>query len=111
MSRVFTCQPGPSPTRHLLQIRTVEQLKLCPADFDEAFRSKTGKHLAHHYWRRPYPGAHLFQGQLTSEMGNHNVLKVNRFSMFSPAPLISTLLVVLLCLPSTQKLIKGKGTE
>ena len=40
-------------------------------------------------------------------MGIHNVLEVNRFSMFLPAPILSTILVVILCLPKTQKLIAG----
>ena len=38
-------------------------------------------------------------------MGIHNVMEVNRFSMFLPAPLLSTVLVVILCLPNTQSLI------
>jgi len=38
-------------------------------------------------------------------MGIHNVLEVNRFSMFLPAPILSTILLVILCLPNTQKLI------
>lgn len=38
-------------------------------------------------------------------MGIHNVFEVNRFSMFLPAPILSTVLLVILCLPNTQKLI------
>jgi hypothetical protein len=38
-------------------------------------------------------------------MGIHNVMEVNRFSMFLPAPILSTILLVILCLPNTQKLI------
>jgi len=38
-------------------------------------------------------------------LGIHNVFEVNRFSMFLPAPIISTILVVILLLPGTQKLI------
>lgn len=38
-------------------------------------------------------------------MGIHNVFQVNRFSMFLPAPIMSTILLVVLCLPKTQKLI------
>jgi len=41
-------------------------------------------------------------------MGIHNVFEVNRFSMFLPAPILSTILVVILCLPKTQKLITGE---
>ncbi|MEN8242531.1 MAG: hypothetical protein ABFS17_11455 [Chloroflexota bacterium] len=41
-------------------------------------------------------------------MGIHNVAEVNRFSMFLPAPILSTILVVILCMPNTQKLITGK---
>jgi hypothetical protein len=40
-------------------------------------------------------------------MGIHNVFEVQRFSMFLPAPIISTILVIILCLPGTQKLITG----
>ena len=38
-------------------------------------------------------------------MGIHNVTEVQRFSMFLPAPILSTILFVVLLLPSTQKLI------
>ncbi len=41
-------------------------------------------------------------------MGIHNMFEVQRFSMFLPAPIISTILLVILCLPKTQKLIMGK---
>ncbi|NOY98755.1 MAG: hypothetical protein GXP40_06075 [Chloroflexi bacterium] len=40
-------------------------------------------------------------------MGIHNVTQVHRFSLFLPAPLLSTVLLVILCLPNTQKLITG----
>ena len=40
-------------------------------------------------------------------MGIHNVFQVNRFSMFLPAPILSTILLVILCLPNTQRLIVG----
>ncbi|MCJ7701333.1 MAG: hypothetical protein MUO62_07100, partial [Anaerolineales bacterium] len=40
-------------------------------------------------------------------MGIHNVSEVQRFSMFLPAPILSTILVIILCLPGTQKLITG----
>jgi hypothetical protein len=38
-------------------------------------------------------------------MGIHNVMEVQRFSMFLPAPVISTILLILLLLPGTQKLL------
>ncbi|MBG7610264.1 MAG: hypothetical protein IZT55_05285 [Anaerolineae bacterium] len=41
-------------------------------------------------------------------MGIHNIFEVQRFSMFLPAPLLSTILVIVLCLPGTQKLITGE---
>jgi len=41
-------------------------------------------------------------------MGISNMLKLGRFSMFLPAPVISTILLVVILLPSTQKLINGK---
>jgi len=41
-------------------------------------------------------------------MGIHNMLEVNRFSMFLPAPLVSTVLLIILCLPNTQKLITNR---
>jgi len=41
-------------------------------------------------------------------MGIYNVFEVQRFSMFLPAPIISTILVIILCLPGTQKLITSE---
>ena len=41
-------------------------------------------------------------------MGIHNVAEVNRFSMFLPAPILSTILLFILILPSTQKLITNQ---
>jgi len=41
-------------------------------------------------------------------MGIHNVFEVNRFSMFLPAPIVSSILLVILCLPNTQKLITNQ---
>ncbi len=38
-------------------------------------------------------------------MGIHNVTEVNRFSMFLPAPILSTVLLVVILLPNTQELI------
>ena len=38
-------------------------------------------------------------------MAINNILEVKRFSMFLPAPLISTILLVIILLPGTQKLI------
>jgi hypothetical protein len=38
-------------------------------------------------------------------MGIHNMAEVQRFSMFLPAPLISSILLVVLLLPGTQKLL------
>ncbi|MCP4420004.1 MAG: hypothetical protein GY805_25630 [Chloroflexi bacterium] len=38
-------------------------------------------------------------------MGIHNVTEVNRFSMFLPAPILSTILLVVILLPNTQELI------
>ncbi|MCP5095402.1 MAG: hypothetical protein GY943_07615 [Chloroflexi bacterium] len=40
-------------------------------------------------------------------MGIHNVTEVQRFSMFLPAPILSTILLVVILLPGTQKLITG----
>ncbi|MCJ7701414.1 MAG: hypothetical protein MUO62_07520 [Anaerolineales bacterium] len=40
-------------------------------------------------------------------MGIHNVSEVHRFSMFLPAPILSTILLVVLCLPGTSKMITG----
>lgn len=34
-----------------------------------------------------------------------------RFSMFLPAPILSTILLVILCLPGTQKLIIGSENQ
>lgn len=44
-------------------------------------------------------------------MGIHNVFQVNRFSMFLPAPILSTLLLIILCLPGTQKTITMTATQ
>ncbi|MDT8305560.1 MAG: hypothetical protein RRC07_06455 [Anaerolineae bacterium] len=49
---------------------------------------------------------------LMSMMGGYplaivNIIEVERFSMFLPGPLISTVLLVVLLLPGTQKLISG----
>ena len=41
-------------------------------------------------------------------MGIYNVSQVQRFSMFLPAPILSTLLLIILCLPNTQKLITNE---
>jgi len=41
-------------------------------------------------------------------MGIHNVFEVNRFSLFLPAPILSTILFVVLLLPGTEKLITGE---
>ncbi len=38
-------------------------------------------------------------------LGIHNMTEVGRFSMFLPAPLLSTLLLIVILLPGTQKLI------
>lgn len=40
-------------------------------------------------------------------MGIHNVAEVQRFSMFLPAPIISTILLVVILLPGTQQLIEN----
>jgi hypothetical protein len=41
-------------------------------------------------------------------LGLHNALvEVHRFSMFLPAPLLGTALVVYLCLPGTRKMIEA----
>ncbi|GAB4421717.1 MAG: hypothetical protein Kow002_10800 [Anaerolineales bacterium] len=40
-------------------------------------------------------------------MGIYNVTEVQRFSMFLPAPILSTILLVVLLLPGTRKLIEG----
>lgn len=39
-------------------------------------------------------------------MGIHNVAEVKRFSMFLPAPILSTILLIVILLPGMQKLIK-----
>jgi hypothetical protein len=44
-------------------------------------------------------------------MGIYNVTEVQRFSMFLPAPIVSTILLVVLCLPSTQKLLSNWNTS
>lgn len=41
-------------------------------------------------------------------MGINHVIEAQRFSMFLPAPIISTVLVIVLCLPGIQELITGK---
>ena len=41
-------------------------------------------------------------------MGIHNVAEVQRFSMFLPAPILSTVLFIVLLLPGTQKLLSAK---
>lgn len=38
-------------------------------------------------------------------MGIHNVAEVQRFSMFLPAPILSTILLIVLLLPATQKIL------
>lgn len=44
-------------------------------------------------------------------MGIYNVTEVGRFSMFLPAPIISTILLVVLLLPGTQKLLTVNDPE
>jgi hypothetical protein len=44
-------------------------------------------------------------------LGINNVFEVKRFSMFLPAPLLSTILVAILCLPGTRKLIEGRDEK
>lgn len=44
-------------------------------------------------------------------MGIHNVTEVGRFSMFLPAPIMSTILLVVILLPGTQKLITTGGRD
>jgi hypothetical protein len=39
-------------------------------------------------------------------MGINNVFEVQRFSMFLPAPLLSTGLLIYLLLPSTQRMLE-----
>jgi uncharacterized membrane protein len=41
-------------------------------------------------------------------MGIYNMTQVGRFSLFLPAPILSTILLVILLLPGTQKLIVGE---
>lgn len=41
-------------------------------------------------------------------LGIHNVTEVGRFSMFLPAPLLSTVLLIYLLLPGTRKMIEGR---
>jgi hypothetical protein len=41
-------------------------------------------------------------------MGIHNVAEVQRFSMFLPAPILSTILLIVLLLPGTQKLLSAE---
>ncbi len=41
-------------------------------------------------------------------MGINHVIEARRFSMFLPAPILSTILVIVLCLPGMQMLITGK---
>jgi hypothetical protein len=40
-------------------------------------------------------------------LGINNVLEVNRFSMFLPAPIMSTILLLIILLPGTQRLVTG----
>ncbi len=42
-------------------------------------------------------------------LGIHNMLQVHRFSMFLPAPILSTILLIILLMPGTQRLIEGDG--
>ncbi len=44
-------------------------------------------------------------------LGIHNMSEVHRFSLFLPAPIISTILFIILWLPATQRLIEGKEAE
>ena len=44
-------------------------------------------------------------------MGIHNVMVVKRFSMFLPAPIISTILLIILLLPGTQKLLSAENSK
>jgi hypothetical protein len=44
-------------------------------------------------------------------MGINNVFEVQRFSMFLPAPIISTGLLVYLLLPSTQRMFEAWNAE
>jgi hypothetical protein len=56
----------------------------------------------------------IFAGMM-SMMGGYplgiiNMIEVQRFSMFLPAPLISTVLIIVLLLPGTRKLIESGGS-
>ena len=44
-------------------------------------------------------------------MGIHNVAEVQRFSMFLPAPIISTILLIILLLPGTQRILSAEQTN
>jgi hypothetical protein len=44
-------------------------------------------------------------------LGIYNVTEVQRFSMFLPAPILSTILLVILLLPQTQRLVEGNGRK
>ena len=44
-------------------------------------------------------------------MGIHNVAEVQRFSMFLPAPILSTILLIVLLLPGTQKILSDEHTS
>lgn len=43
-------------------------------------------------------------------MGIYNVIEAQRFSMFLPAPIISTILLIVLLLPGTQQMLTGENT-
>jgi hypothetical protein len=44
-------------------------------------------------------------------MGIHNVTEVQRFSMFLPAPILSSILLLILLLPQTRQLVEGWGSK
>lgn len=44
-------------------------------------------------------------------MGIANMIKIERFSMFLPAPIISTILLIVILMPGTQKLIMNQGKD
>jgi hypothetical protein len=44
-------------------------------------------------------------------MGIHNVAEVQRFSMFLPAPILSTILLIYLLFPSTQKMLEARNPK
>ncbi len=44
-------------------------------------------------------------------LGIYNVTEVQRFSMFLPAPILSTILLIILLLPQTQRLVEGQGRK